>query len=173
MRTRIVQVSGQGSFTGYGYATMPLTKHAQFKVKFSNIKVNTDKQLIEGTIESVSSLDPVYGSGKEDGQIVDVSIVKDLKPLLKTLDKMFEKLKSGLFKRAEALALTDELDSSVRAYADKVNLSKEDRKSLLADAEVLKTEILASANTSEGDGALQQKSSPGTIERAKKALEGF
>jgi hypothetical protein len=43
----------------------------------------------------------------------------------------------------------------------------------LADAEVLKTEILASANTSKGDGALQQKSSPGTIERAKKALEGF
>jgi hypothetical protein len=169
LRTRIVQVSGQGSFTGYGYATMPLTKHAQFKVKFSNIKVNTDKQLIEGTIESVSSLDPVYGSGKEDGQIVDVSIVKDLKPLLKTLDKMFEKLNSGLFKRAEALALTDELDSSVRAYADKVNLSKEDRKSLLADAEVLKTEILASA----GDETLQQKSSPGAVDRAKKALEGF
>ena len=61
---RITQVSGQGEFTGYGYGTISLLGHAQFKVKFANIVVNTDKQLIGGFIESTYD--------KDEKQIADL-----------------------------------------------------------------------------------------------------
>ena len=53
-------VGGNGSFTGEGIVSSPWLAFVPFKVKFSNISVNTDKKLIGGFIET--AYDP-NGSG--------------------------------------------------------------------------------------------------------------
>ena len=47
---RLLKVQGSGSFTGSGYITIPFIGYNRLKVKFENIKVNTDRQLISGAI---------------------------------------------------------------------------------------------------------------------------
>ncbi|BAV06498.1 fibronectin type III domain protein [Filimonas lacunae] len=48
----LTQVSGTKSFSGKGYVTIPMLSNAKVKVTFSNIGINTDKQLISGYIET-------------------------------------------------------------------------------------------------------------------------
>ncbi|MBO9202159.1 MULTISPECIES: fibronectin type III domain-containing protein [Niastella] len=72
---KLMQVSGQRSFTGTGYVTVPFLGQNRVKVKFSSITVNTDKQLIGGYIEStydstekqIANLDQVFDGGKDVG----------------------------------------------------------------------------------------------------------
>ncbi|GAA0565069.1 hypothetical protein GCM10009415_54670 [Chitinophaga japonensis] len=64
---RLLQVSGAGSFTGYGYITIPFLGYNRLKVKFENIKVNTDRQLIGGVI--MTTFDPL------EKQVVSVDTV--------------------------------------------------------------------------------------------------
>lgn len=49
----ITKVSGSYSFLGEGYVTMPFLGHNIVKVRFGNIKVNTDRMLFDGIIETV------------------------------------------------------------------------------------------------------------------------
>ena len=48
---KLLQVSGNGNFTGSGYVTIPIIGQANVKVRFASIGVNTDKQLISGIIK--------------------------------------------------------------------------------------------------------------------------
>jgi hypothetical protein len=49
----LLKVSGgNGIFSGEGMVTVPMLKHIGVKVRFSNITINTDHQLIGGTIET-------------------------------------------------------------------------------------------------------------------------
>ncbi len=71
---KILQVSGNGSFTGYGYITVSFIGYNRVKVKFDNITVNTDRQLLTGIVETTFDK---FGS-----QIADVdSVAQGLKDL--------------------------------------------------------------------------------------------
>jgi TANFOR domain-containing protein len=54
---KLITVQGQGNFTGTGYITIPFIGKVAVKVRFSNITVNTDKQLIGGVIETTYDKD--------------------------------------------------------------------------------------------------------------------
>lgn len=45
---KLLEVSGNESFRGRGYITVPFLGQLQVAVTFQNIRVNTDRQLIEG-----------------------------------------------------------------------------------------------------------------------------
>jgi hypothetical protein len=72
---KLLQVSGMASFTGNGYVTVPFLGQARVKVKFNNIGVNTDNQLISGVIETtfdstmkgIYDLDPIFEGGGNVG----------------------------------------------------------------------------------------------------------
>jgi hypothetical protein len=72
---KLLQVTGQTSFTGNGYVTVPFLGEARVKVKFNNIGVNTDKQLISGVIETtfdstmkgIYDLDDIFEGGSDVG----------------------------------------------------------------------------------------------------------
>lgn len=76
---KLLQVSGQGAFTGAGYVTVPFIGQSRVKVKFTGITVNTDKQLIGGVIETtydakesqIGNLDEVIDGGGGVGIVVD------------------------------------------------------------------------------------------------------
>jgi TANFOR domain-containing protein len=61
---KLITVAGQGNFTGTGYITIPFIGKVAVKVRFSNITVNTDKQLIGGVIETTYD--------KKESQIADL-----------------------------------------------------------------------------------------------------
>ncbi|OQP49766.1 hypothetical protein A4H97_28155 [Niastella yeongjuensis] len=75
---KLTQVSGQSSFTGAGYVTVPFLGQNRVKVKFSSISVNTDKQLIGGYFETtydstekqIANLDQVLDGGKDAGIVI-------------------------------------------------------------------------------------------------------
>ncbi|MBV4357198.1 fibronectin type III domain-containing protein [Pinibacter aurantiacus] len=73
---KLINVQGSnGNFTGNGYVTVPFLGKAAVKVRFSNINVNTDKQLIGGLIETT------YDA--RETQIVAVdTLINDLNGLL-------------------------------------------------------------------------------------------
>ncbi|MBO9203039.1 MULTISPECIES: hypothetical protein [Niastella] len=76
---KLLQVSGQGTFTGAGYVTVPFIGQSRVKVKFNGITVNTDKQLIGGVIETtydakesqIGNLDKVIEGGGDVGIVVN------------------------------------------------------------------------------------------------------
>jgi TANFOR domain-containing protein len=47
---KVLQVAGRGSFSGDGYVTVPFLGQAMVRVKFSQIGINTDRQLISGVV---------------------------------------------------------------------------------------------------------------------------
>lgn len=66
---KLITVEGQSNFTGTGYITIPFIGKVAVKVRFSNITVNTDKQLIGGVIETTYD--------KKESQIGDLDKVTD------------------------------------------------------------------------------------------------
>lgn len=75
---KLLQVSGQSSFTGAGYVTVPFLGQNRVKVKFAGITVNSDKQLIGGVIETtydpkesqIGNLDKVTEGGDGVGIVM-------------------------------------------------------------------------------------------------------
>jgi TANFOR domain-containing protein len=75
---KLITVQGQGNFTGTGYITIPFIGKVAVKVRFSNITVNTDKQLIGGVIETtydakesqIADLDKAIDGGGGAGVVV-------------------------------------------------------------------------------------------------------
>lgn len=67
---KILEVSGSnGKFTGKGYVTIPYLNSIRVGVEFTNILINTDKQMAEGTV--ITMYDPSLGN------IVDVDAAID------------------------------------------------------------------------------------------------
>ncbi len=87
-----IKSSGQGIYSGWGFITVPYLADTKLRVEFENIHINTDFQLIEGTVEtsydknwgdiaSVDELiDDVFGSKGDvktfDATNIDVTAVK-------------------------------------------------------------------------------------------------
>ncbi|NKI28496.1 fibronectin type III domain-containing protein [Arenibacter sp. 6A1] len=66
----VTEVNGsEGRFTGKGYVTIPYLNSIKVAVAFTNVLVNTDKQLVEGTV--ITKYDPVMKN------ILDVDVVAE------------------------------------------------------------------------------------------------
>ena len=151
--TRIVQVSGQGKFTGYGYARIGLLGKAQFKVKFTNIAVNTDKQLIGGTIESTSD--------ETEQQIADVdTIARDIKQMANKLADFITKLKSPKSNQAvlkkEAETLDTDMEKLMKSIPDSVMSTEKKEKMRTLLAQTKKYTLLAMNGDAEGSSLANQ-----------------
>ena len=67
---KILEVSGSnGRFTGKGYVTIPYLNSIRVGVEFTNVLINTDKQMAEGTV--ITMYDPTLAN------IVDVDVAID------------------------------------------------------------------------------------------------
>ena len=94
---KLLQVSGQGNFTGAGYVTVPFLGQSRVKVKFTGVTVNTDKQLIGGVIETT------YDA--KEAQIVDAGeIFNDVGSIINALvSKLQQNDKGGLQQIVDSL----------------------------------------------------------------------
>ncbi len=64
------QVSGSnGNFSGIGYITVPYLFDTKIGISFNNIKINTDKQLIEGIV--LTDYDADWGGIIDAGEVVE------------------------------------------------------------------------------------------------------
>jgi len=105
---RLLQVKGAGSFSGYGYITIPFLGYNRLKVKFDNITVNTDRQLIGGVImttfdslaRQVVSVDTVAQAFSNlagvINDLVQLAIDEDRSTLQPLIDSMREAIKDDL-----------------------------------------------------------------------------
>ncbi|WP_240905184.1 deaminase domain-containing protein [Flagellimonas oceani] len=60
---------GNGYFTGRGYTRLPYLGNIKLAVHFTNILVNTDRQLAQGTV--ITEYDPTMGSIVDTGDVVE------------------------------------------------------------------------------------------------------
>jgi hypothetical protein len=74
----VLEVSGtNGRFTGKGYVTIPYLNSIRVGVKFTNVLINTDKQMSEGTVVTV--YDPTLASILDVDEVVEtVDTISDL-----------------------------------------------------------------------------------------------
>lgn len=165
---RLLQVKGAGSFSGHGYITIPLLGYSRLKVKFDGIKVNTDRQLINGVIMTTFDSTGV--------QIVDidtvVNTIKDLASVINDLvrlaiDKDYPTIKA-LTEQIRELAeaeLPEALKDRVIKAADNMDQAKDD----YDQAE----QAYKEAKTPEEKAAAKEKmdSAEKTFEEAKKEVE--
>ncbi len=81
---KILEVSGsEGRFTGEGYVTIPYLRSIKVGVKFTNILINTDKQLAEGMVITSYNIDA--------GNIVDVDEAIDtVSDVVEGVGELFE-----------------------------------------------------------------------------------
>ncbi|HEU4553798.1 MAG TPA: fibronectin type III domain-containing protein [Chitinophaga sp.] len=125
---RLLQVRGAGSFTGYGYITIPFLGYNRLKVKFDNIQVNTDRQLIGGVI--MSTFDPL------ETQVVNVdtvaqafgdfaSVINDLAHLAIDADYLAIKELTEEIKKMAEEELPDELKERIDQAADNLVEAKQ------------------------------------------------
>ncbi|WP_298734621.1 fibronectin type III domain-containing protein [uncultured Chitinophaga sp.] len=127
---RLLQVKGAGSFSGYGYITIPFLGYNRLKVKFDNITVNTDRQLIGGVI--MTTFDPVERQVvKVDSvvtafsnlagvinDLVRLAIDEDISTLQPLIDSMREAIKEDLPEPLQTRASTalDNMEQAKKAY---------------------------------------------------------
>ncbi len=68
---KILEVSGgNGRFTGKGYVTLPYLKNIKVAVEFTNILINTDQEMAEGSVQTAYDAD--WGNILDTGDVVDV-----------------------------------------------------------------------------------------------------
>ena len=67
---KILEVSGaDGRFTGKGYVTLPYLKNIKVAVEFTNILINTDQEMAEGSVRTAYDAD--WGNILDTGDVVD------------------------------------------------------------------------------------------------------
>jgi len=126
---RLLQVRGGGSFSGYGYITIPFLGYNRLKVKFDNIQVNTDRQLMSGVI--MSTFDSL------GTQIVDVdkavqaikdfaSVINDLAHLAIDEDYLAIKELTEEIREMAEKELPEELKERMNTAADNMEQSKKE-----------------------------------------------
>jgi hypothetical protein len=126
---RLMQVKGAGSFTGTGYITIPFLGYNRLKVKFDNIKVNTDRQLIGGVI--ITTYDPKEGQVVNVDSVVNavgnlVGIINDLVNLAIDNDYLTIKELADKIREMAEEELPQELKDRIIKAADKLEQSKKE-----------------------------------------------
>ena len=100
--------SGEGgSFSGWGFITVPYLADTQLRVEFNNIGINTDKQLITGVVETVYDTD-FATEGGNDG-------MDDISDELEALEELAEQLVETIIEEINAIVQSIEDGSDAEA----------------------------------------------------------
>lgn len=109
---RILEVSGSnGRFTGKGYATIPYLNSIRVGVEFTNVLLNTDKQLAEGTVKTV--YDPSLGNILDVDDAIDTvqEIINSLSDLLAGIKGVNNSFENYTGTEEEIEEIDNEIDS--------------------------------------------------------------
>ena len=126
---RLLKVQGSGSFTGSGYITIPFIGYNRVKVKFENIKVNTDRQLISGAI--MTTFDSLKTQVVDVDSVIHVitdlaSVINDLAHLTIDSDYLTVKELADKIREMAEEELPQELKDRIIKAADNLEQAKKE-----------------------------------------------
>ena len=126
---RLLKVQGSGSFTGSGYITIPFIGYNRLKVKFENIKVNTDRQLISGAI--MTTFDSLKTQVVDVDSVINVitdlaSVINDLAHLTIDSDYLTVKELADKIREMAEEELPQELKDRIIKAADNLEQAKKE-----------------------------------------------
>lgn len=149
---RFTTLKGSGTYSGTGYITIPFLGYNRVKVKFDNIQVNTDRQLMTGML--VTTFDSTKLQGTNVDSVVQAisdlaSVINDLIHL--TLDADYIKIQeiAAAIKKAAEEELPEDLKTRINQAANNLVQAKD-------EYDAAKKE-LADAKTPEEKAAAEQK----------------
>ncbi|SFE58811.1 Fibronectin type III domain-containing protein [Chitinophaga sp. CF118] len=128
------------SYSGTGYITIPFLGYNRVKVKFDNIQVNTDRQLMKGML--MTTFDSTKLQGTNIDTVIQVfadlaSVINDLAHLTLDADYLAVKEMAEQIKQLAEEELPEELKTRITKAADNLVQAKEEyneAKKELADA---------------------------------------
>ena len=114
-----------GVYSGEGYVKVPYLQDTKIKVSFTNIKLNTEHQLIEGKL--ITTYD------QTERNVVEFS--KEIEKLTKALDPYWDKVITAIKNRADAKTISNMLKEVIKEIeaaesAGELSLTKEDKSSI-------------------------------------------
>lgn len=124
---RLMTVEGSSPFRGTGYVMIPFLSDARVKVRFNNITVNTNHQLLTGIIETTydSTESQIVKAGDVVKAIQDIgSVVIDLASLSIDADYIIVKDMADKIRQIAGEELPDKLKEKAITAADRLEASK-------------------------------------------------
>lgn len=125
---RLMTVRGTGSFTGSGYVMIPFLSDAKVKVTFTNITVNTSRQLLTGYI--LTTFDSTAAQVVKVGDVIKAftdlaSVIYDLGNLSIDADYIVVKELTEAIKKMAENELPEDLKERMVTAADKLESTKQ------------------------------------------------
>lgn len=167
---RLMTVSGAGTFQGTGYVMIPFLSDAKIKVKFNNITVNTNRQLLTGLI--LTTFDSLETQVVKVGDVIQAvkdlgSVVIDLAHLSIDADYILVKEMADEIRKIAEDELPQELKDKAIKAADKLENSKKEYDEAEKEYE--------NATTPEEKAAAKDKMDKAkeTFEEAKKEVDAI
>ncbi len=114
---KILEISGSnGRFTGKGYVTIPYLSSIRVAVAFTNVLINTDKQLAEGTV--VTIYDPSLGNLLDVDEVIDTvsDVVDAVGELVNEITELLKDFKGT----PEEISLLEELNQKQDEYINEL-----------------------------------------------------
>lgn len=125
---KFVEQVAPGRYTGVGFVTVPYLADTRILVKFENIALNTDKQLIDGIVETTydpdwkgmddigDEIEGIKTIGEAITNIVSIGITETAEAITGLIDTLKEKLKKNKdIPKAVRKVIEDELDTLEKA----------------------------------------------------------
>ncbi len=165
---RLMTVSGAGTFQGTGYAMIPFLSDTKIKVKFSNITVNTNRQLLTGMI--LTTFDSLETQVVKVGDVIQAvkdlgSVVIDLAHLSIDSDYLLVKELADEIRKLAEDELPEELKDRIIKAADNLEKAKKDYDEAKAEYDNAKTPEEKAAAKDKKDKAAE------AFEEAKKEVD--
>ncbi|XKX07126.1 hypothetical protein R8G61_07430 [Tenacibaculum maritimum] len=119
----IKQVSGSnGRFRGVGYIVVPYLADTKLAVSFTNIRINTDYQLIEGVVST--TYDATWGDVESADEFID-GLGDLIDEIEETVNTLFENGEITSEEKEDALGQLNEATTNLQGAAEQQNQADE------------------------------------------------
>jgi hypothetical protein len=155
----VLQATGSGTYSGYGFVEVPYLADTKLKVVFNNITLNTDKQLIAGVVETTYDPKEKNIVGTED--VIDevralgdlfkevFKLLGDSKKNLDDIDQLIADCKKGKIKEDECREkYKEKVDLAQKQYEEIEQKSKDLPEDVQKELEGIKPAVVLLASTS-------------------------
>ncbi|GHT19621.1 hypothetical protein FACS189429_7460 [Bacteroidia bacterium] len=102
-----------GTYSGSGYVQVPYLGDAKLVVVFKNIKINTDRQLIEGVVETTYDVKETAITSTQE----IVQTISDFGSIIENIEQFFENLLNGNFDNATQ----EEKENALNQYSSNID----------------------------------------------------